>query len=72
MNGSPEGRAALPRDDVAALARRHAEVQLRIEAACRRGGRPAGSVRLLAVSKTFGADRVLALLAAGQRAFGEN
>ena len=30
------------------------------------------SVTLLAVSKTFGADQVLAAVAAGQRAFGEN
>ena len=34
--------------------------------------RPAGSVTLLAVSKTFGADAVLAAVAAGQTAFGEN
>ncbi|GGY12281.1 YggS family pyridoxal phosphate-dependent enzyme [Paludibacterium paludis] len=35
-------------------------------------GRPAGSVALVAVSKTFGADAVRAAYAAGQRAFGEN
>ena len=35
-------------------------------------GRPADSVTLLAVSKTFGADAVLAAAAAGQTAFGEN
>ena len=34
--------------------------------------RPADSVSLLAVSKTFGADAVLAAAAAGQTAFGEN
>ena len=34
--------------------------------------RPADSVTLLAVSKTFGADAVLAAAAAGQTAFGEN
>lgn len=44
----------------------------RIEAATRAAGRPAGSVRLLAVSKTFPAESVRALHAAGQRAFGEN
>ena len=44
----------------------------RIEAATRAAGRPAGSVRLLAVSKTFAAEAVRALYAAGQRAFGEN
>ncbi len=47
-------------------------VQARIEQACARAGRPSGSVRLLAVSKTFGADAVQQAWAAGQRAFGEN
>lgn len=44
----------------------------RIAAATAAAGRPAGAVRLLAVSKTFGADRVAEAAAAGQRAFGEN
>ncbi|SFM08291.1 YggS family pyridoxal phosphate-dependent enzyme [Rugamonas rubra] len=35
-------------------------------------GRAADSVRLLAVSKTFGAEAVLEAVRAGQRAFGEN
>ncbi|PHV08153.1 YggS family pyridoxal phosphate-dependent enzyme [Janthinobacterium sp. BJB412] len=35
-------------------------------------GREAGSVRLLAVSKTFGPEAVLEAVRAGQRAFGEN
>ena len=44
----------------------------RIEAAARpRGGRR-GSVRLLAVAKTFPAEAVRAVHAPGQRAFGEN
>jgi pyridoxal phosphate enzyme (YggS family) len=47
-------------------------VQARIEQACARAGRPSGSVRLLAVSKTFGAAAVQQAWAAGQRAFGEN
>jgi PLP dependent protein len=47
-------------------------VQARIEQACAHAGRPSGSVRLLAVSKTFGADAVRQAWAAGQRAFGEN
>lgn len=34
--------------------------------------RPAQSVRLIAVSKTFGADAVIAAAQAGQTAFGEN
>ncbi|MYM38922.1 YggS family pyridoxal phosphate-dependent enzyme [Duganella qianjiadongensis] len=43
-----------------------------IVAAAQESGRPAASVQLLAVSKTFGADAVLEAVAAGQRAFGEN
>jgi pyridoxal phosphate enzyme (YggS family) len=35
-------------------------------------GRPPGSIRLIAVSKTFPADDIAALLAAGQRDFGES
>jgi hypothetical protein len=35
-------------------------------------GRPAGSVRLIAVSKTFPAEAILPVLEAGQRLFGEN
>jgi len=44
----------------------------RMAHACTAAGRGAGSVGLLAVSKTFGADAVLEAVAAGQRAFGEN
>ena len=43
-----------------------------IVAAAQESGRPAQAVRLLAVSKTFGADAVLEAVQAGQRAFGEN
>ncbi|WNO05073.1 YggS family pyridoxal phosphate-dependent enzyme [Rhodoferax mekongensis] len=49
----------------------HAVAQ-RIAQACTQSGRPAGSVRLLAVSKTFGPDAVQQAFDAGQRAFGEN
>ncbi|MBQ0930154.1 YggS family pyridoxal phosphate-dependent enzyme [Ideonella alba] len=48
------------------------QVRTRIEAACTLAHRPAGSVTLLAVSKTCPPDAVRAALAAGQRAFGEN
>jgi PLP dependent protein len=48
------------------------QVQARIAAACQAAGRPAGSVQLLAISKTFGPDAVRQAAAAGQRAFGEN
>ena len=51
---------------------RYESVLARIAAAARDAGRAPQAVRLLAVSKTFGADRVLALAALGQRAFGEN
>ena len=44
----------------------------RIRAAELRAGRPAGSVRLVAVSKTFPAEDVKACHDAGQRVFGEN
>ena len=44
----------------------------RINAACLAAGRDPASVRLLAVSKTFGADAVIQAVAAGQQAFGEN
>ncbi len=47
-------------------------VHARIAEACARAGRPEGSVRLLAVSKTFDADAVRQAWMAGQRAFGEN
>ena len=44
----------------------------RIHAACLASGRDPASVRLLAVSKTFGAGAVAEAMAAGQTAFGEN
>ncbi len=47
-------------------------VHQRMTAAAVESGRPAGSVQLLAVSKTFGADAVRAAFAAGERRFGEN
>jgi hypothetical protein len=49
-----------------------AAVRERIAAAAVGAGREPGSVRLLAVSKTFSADHVRAGYAAGQRDFGEN
>ena len=47
-------------------------VDERITKAARAAGRDPSSVRLLAVSKAFGADAILSAAAAGQRAFGEN
>jgi pyridoxal phosphate enzyme (YggS family) len=47
-------------------------VRSRIDAAARRAGRDPSHVRLIAVSKTFGAGHVRAAWSAGQREFGEN
>ena len=54
------------------IAENLAEVRGRIAAAARRAGRDASEVTLVAVSKTFPADRVRDAYAAGQRDFGEN
>lgn len=48
------------------------ETKARIAAAERDAGRPAGSVTLIAVSKTFDADAIRPVIDAGQRVFGEN
>ena len=55
-----------------ALRQSYEQVLQRIQHACASAGRPAGSVRLLAVSKSVPAARILDLAALGQRAFGEN
>lgn len=52
--------------------KRWQDVHRRIEDATRAAGRAAGSVRLLAVSKTFPADAVRSVHGLGQRGFGEN
>ncbi len=48
------------------------QVHDRMAQACAAAGRDPASVSLLAVSKTFGPEAVLATAQAGQRAFGEN
>lgn len=53
-------------------ATRLARVQARIAAACRRAGRAPDTVTLIAVSKTFPADTVQAMIDAGHNRFGEN
>jgi len=53
-------------------ASRLAAVRAEIAAACRGAGREPGSVTLIAVSKTFGAEAIAPVIAAGQRVFGEN
>jgi pyridoxal phosphate enzyme (YggS family) len=60
MNGNPS------------LAQRYQAVKARIERAAVAAGRDPGSVRLLAVGKTFPAAGVAELAALGQDAFGEN
>ena len=47
-------------------------VRDRITTACVAAGRPPDSVRLMAVSKKFGADAVMQAVSDGQRVFGEN
>lgn len=49
-----------------------AEIKARISAAERDAGRPEGSVQLIAVSKVQPLERVLDVLEAGHRLFGEN
>ena len=54
------------------IAERLATVRTRIAKAARAAGRDADAMTLIAISKTFGADRILEAVAAGQRVFGEN
>src|SRR5436189_1987665 len=58
--------------DLSYIARNLDDVRSRIRTAAQDAGRSADSVRLLAVSKTFGLDHVRAAVAAGQADFGEN
>ena len=49
-----------------------ARVRAEIARACRAAGRDVAGVTLVAVSKTFGAEAIEPVIAAGQRVFGEN
>jgi pyridoxal phosphate enzyme (YggS family) len=49
-----------------------AAVEAEIARACRDARRDRASVTLIAVSKTFAADAIVPVIAAGQRVFGEN
>jgi len=49
-----------------------AAVRAEIDRACRDARRDPAAVTLVAVSKTFGADAIEPVIAAGQRVFGEN
>ena len=51
---------------------RLAAVKSAIAAACREAGRDPSAVTLVAVSKTFAAEAIAPVIAAGHRAFGEN
>jgi pyridoxal phosphate enzyme (YggS family) len=51
---------------------RLADIRARIAAAEKDAGRPPGSVKLVIITKTFPAEAVEPLLAAGERIFGEN
>jgi len=62
MNDSPSGDAAA----------RLAEVGGRIAQACAEAGRDPADATLVAVSKTFAADAIAPVIAAGHRVFGEN
>jgi pyridoxal phosphate enzyme (YggS family) len=66
---TPPGK---PPGDGAPLRDRAAWVRDRIADAVRRSGRPAGSVKLVAVSKTQPLERILEAHAAGLSEFGEN
>ena len=63
MENSPSGRAA---------ADRLAEVRRKMAQVCAEAGRDPAGVTLVAVSKTFAADAIAPVIAAGQRVFGEN
>lgn len=57
---------------MASIATQLEQVRKRIDKACESAGRDPRSVTLLAVSKTFGPEAVIAAVQAGQLAFGEN
>src|SRR5258708_30813364 len=49
-----------------------AAVEQEVARACKEARRERASVTLIAVSKTFDAEAILPVIAAGQRVFGEN
>jgi pyridoxal phosphate enzyme (YggS family) len=57
---------------MSSIADRLTEIRGRIAAAARSAGQDPGSVRLVAVSKTFPIESIFEAVAAGQRDFGEN
>ena len=65
-------RRAMDADLKQDAAARLASVKVRIAAAAEAAGRDAGSITLIAVSKTFGPQAIAPVIAAGHRIFGEN
>lgn len=63
---------AAPATDPGAPAAGLAHVRAEIDAAAEAWNRAPGAVKLIAVSKVFGPDRILPVLEAGHRLFGEN
>src|SRR6185503_16250234 len=70
--GAGPGRGRRARGPLTEAAAARASILARMEGACRRAGRDAAAVTLVAVSKTVPVPRVRALLEAGQTVFGEN
>ena len=58
--------------DLSTIAARITDIKQRIDELALAAGRPAGSVALLPVSKTFGVEAIQAAMASGLRRFGEN
>ncbi len=59
-------------DDPAASVAHLRDVEIRVARAARDAGRDPAAVTLVAVSKTFSAEEIAPVIAAGQRVFGEN
>jgi pyridoxal phosphate enzyme (YggS family) len=72
IGSTVEGIAMEPSDRKQAGLEGLIDVRRRIEETERHAGRPAGSVRLIVVSKTFGSEATQPIIDAGQRDFGEN
>jgi pyridoxal phosphate enzyme (YggS family) len=70
QKGAPMNASASPADT--GLAARLLEIRERIEGACRRSGRPGGSVRLIAVTKNHPAEAAQRLIDLGVHDIGEN
>jgi len=78
VNGALDGKAqfagirSMTVTDAANATERLAHVRAEIARGAREAGRDPSEVTLIAVSKTFGAEAIEPVIAAGQRVFGEN